>query len=190
MDARLKTVIEHPLHKYLGVTTIESESGRGKLPLKVTENNINPVGLFHGGVIYLLCDICASGGLLSLIDDDVAAVTHDIQISILRPAKLGDFVCFNSEVVKLGKSLCFIDVKVTLENGVLTIQGERKQEKEEKDKKYHRVERYYGSFTRSFTLPDNVDEDKIEATFKDGMLNLQLTKTEAAKPKAIDVKIK
>ena len=82
------------------------------------------------------------------------------------------------------------DVKVTVDSGVLTIRGERKQEKEEKDKKFHRVERYYGSFTRSFTLPDNVDESKIEASFKDGMLNLKIPKTEAAKPKAIEVKVK
>jgi len=82
------------------------------------------------------------------------------------------------------------DVKVTVDNGILTIRGERKQEKEEKDKKFHRVERFYGSFTRSFTLPDNVDESKIEASFKDGMLNLTVLKTEGTKPKAIDVKIK
>jgi HSP20 family protein len=82
------------------------------------------------------------------------------------------------------------DVKVTVDNGILTIRGERKQEKEEKDKKFHRVERFYGSFTRSFTLPDNVDESKIEASFKDGMLNLMVPKTEETKPKAIDVKIK
>jgi HSP20 family protein len=82
------------------------------------------------------------------------------------------------------------DVKVTVDNSILTIRGERKQEKEEKDKKYHRIERYYGSFTRSFTLPDNVDESKIEASFKDGMLNLQIPKTEEVKPKAIEVKVK
>ncbi len=81
------------------------------------------------------------------------------------------------------------DVKVTVDNGVLTIRGERKQEKEEKGKKFHRIERSYGSFTRSFTLPDNVDETKITATFKDGMLNLQIQKTEEAKPKAIEVKV-
>ncbi len=81
------------------------------------------------------------------------------------------------------------DVKVSVDNGVLTLKGERKQEKEEKGKKFHRVERYYGSFTRSFTLPENVDESKIKATFKDGMLNLQVPKTEKAKPKAIDVKV-
>ena len=82
------------------------------------------------------------------------------------------------------------DVKVTVDSGVLTIRGERKQEKEEKEKKFHRIERYYGSFVRSFTLPDNVDETKIEATFKDGMLNLQIPKIEEAKPKAIEVKVK
>lgn len=81
------------------------------------------------------------------------------------------------------------DVKVTLEDGVLTIQGERKHEKEEKGKKYHRVERSYGSFVRSFTLPDLVDEEKVKADFKDGVLNLQLPKSEKAKPKAIEVKV-
>ncbi|HUU85169.1 MAG TPA: Hsp20/alpha crystallin family protein [Phycisphaerae bacterium] len=81
------------------------------------------------------------------------------------------------------------DVKVTVHNGVLTIQGERKQETEETGKKFHRVERFYGSFTRSFTLPDNVDETKISASFKDGVLNLQIQKTEEAKPKSIEVKV-
>jgi HSP20 family protein len=81
------------------------------------------------------------------------------------------------------------DVKVILEDGVLTIQGERKQEKEDKGKKYHRVERTYGSFVRSFTLPDLVDEEKVKAEFKDGILKLQLPKSEKARPKAIEVKV-
>ncbi len=81
------------------------------------------------------------------------------------------------------------DVKVTVEDGVLTIQGERKQEKEEKGKKYHRVERSYGRFVRSFTLPDLVDEGKVKAEFKDGVLNLQLPKSEKVKPKAIEVTV-
>lgn len=81
------------------------------------------------------------------------------------------------------------DVKVAVDNGVLTLKGERKQEKEEKGKKFHRVERYFGSFTRSFTLPENVDESKVTATFKDGMLSLQVPKTEKVKPKTIEVKI-
>lgn len=81
------------------------------------------------------------------------------------------------------------DVKVTVDNGILTIRGERKQETEEKGKKFHRIERHFGIFTRSFTLPDNVDENNIKATFKDGMLNLQINKTEEVKPKAIEVKV-
>lgn len=81
------------------------------------------------------------------------------------------------------------DVKVTVDNGVLTIMGERKQEKEEDGKKFHRVERSYGSFTRSFTLPDNVDEKNVKASFKEGMLNLHIQKTKELKHKAIEVKV-
>ena len=81
------------------------------------------------------------------------------------------------------------DVKVTVENGVLTISGERKFEKEEKNKKYHRVERAYGRFARSFALPDDADASKVKAEFKDGMLTVHLPKSEKAKPKQIEVKI-
>ena len=81
------------------------------------------------------------------------------------------------------------DVKVTVEDGVLTLQGERRQEKEEKGKKFHRVERSYGSFVRSFTLPESVDESGVKAEYKDGVLNLHLPKSEKVKPKAIDVKV-
>ena len=81
------------------------------------------------------------------------------------------------------------DVKVTVENGVLTLQGERRQEKEEKAKRFHRVERSYGSFVRSFTLPESVDESSVKAEYKDGVLNLHLPKSEKVKPKAIDVKV-
>ncbi|MBS0182909.1 MAG: Hsp20/alpha crystallin family protein [Nitrospira sp.] len=81
------------------------------------------------------------------------------------------------------------DVKVTVEDGVLTIQGERKHEKEEKGKKFHRIERSYGSFVRTFSLPDVIDEEKVKAEFKDGVLNLHLPKSEKAKPKAIEVKV-
>jgi HSP20 family protein len=81
------------------------------------------------------------------------------------------------------------DVKVTVENGVLTISGERKFEKEEKKKKYHRVERGYGSFVRSFTLPDDADGNMVKAEFKNGVLMVHLPKNERAKPKQIEVKV-
>ncbi|HWA27176.1 MAG TPA: Hsp20/alpha crystallin family protein [Lacunisphaera sp.] len=81
------------------------------------------------------------------------------------------------------------DVQVTLEDGVLTISGERKQEHEEKTRKFHRVERSYGSFTRSFGLPDNIDAEKIEARFRDGILAVAIAKSESARPRQIEVKV-
>lgn len=81
------------------------------------------------------------------------------------------------------------DVKVAVENGTLTVRGAKKRDSEEKGKKYHRIERQDGSFVRSFTLPDTVDESKIKATFAEGILNRTLQKTEHHKPKAIEVKI-
>jgi HSP20 family protein len=81
------------------------------------------------------------------------------------------------------------DVKVTIQDGMLTIRGERKMEKEEKDKKFHRIERSYGSFMRSFRLPEDADESGVKAEFKDGMLNVTLGKSAKAKPKAINVSV-
>ena len=81
------------------------------------------------------------------------------------------------------------DVKVSVQDDVISISGERKSEKEEKDKKYHRVERAYGSFYRSFTLPEDADGGKVAAEFKDGMLKVRLPKSENAKPKSIEVKV-
>lgn len=81
------------------------------------------------------------------------------------------------------------DVKVTVHDGVLTIQGERRHEEETQDKKHHRIERVYGSFLRRFTLPDNVDENSVKAVFKDGVLSLTLQKAEPTEPKAIEVEV-
>lgn len=81
------------------------------------------------------------------------------------------------------------DVKVTVENGVLTVSGERKFEKEEKGKRYHRVERAYGSFVRSFSLPDDADDAQVKAEFKDGILQVHVAKQEKARPKTIEVKV-
>jgi len=82
------------------------------------------------------------------------------------------------------------DVKITLESNTLTIRGDKKQEKEEKGKNYHRVERSYGSFQRSFALPSTVKAEKIDASYKDGILEITLPKAEEAKPKQIEVKVR
>jgi len=81
------------------------------------------------------------------------------------------------------------NVKIMVQEGVLTIQGERKKEKEEDSKKFHRIERAYGRFVRVFTLPEDAREDNIKAEFKDGVLYVHLQKTEKPKPKTVEVKV-
>ncbi len=82
------------------------------------------------------------------------------------------------------------DVKITLENNLLTIRGEKKNEVEKKDGNYHRVERSCGSFERSFTIPGTIKANDIDAQYKDGVLTLTLPKAEDAKPKRIEVNVK
>ena len=79
------------------------------------------------------------------------------------------------------------DLKVSLENSTLTVSGERKFEKEEKEENFHRIERRYGTFTRTFRLPNTVDAEKVEASYDKGLLKITLAKRAEAKPKAIKV---
>jgi len=81
------------------------------------------------------------------------------------------------------------DVQVTLEQGTITIKGERKQEQQDKNEKFHRVESFYGSFERSFSLPDNVNADAVRCESKDGILTVHIPKTEAAKPKVRQIAV-
>jgi HSP20 family protein len=90
-----------------------------------------------------------------------------------------------AELPEVNKS----DVKVTVQDDVLMIAGERTFEKEDTGRKYHRVERAYGSFARSFTLPEDADAAKVSADFKDGVLIVHLPKSEKARPKSIEVKV-
>jgi HSP20 family protein len=81
------------------------------------------------------------------------------------------------------------DVRVAIEDGILTVEGERRQEKEEKGKKFHRIERAYGKFVRKLAVPVEVDAGNVAADFKDGVLVVRLPKSQAAKPKTIDVRV-
>jgi HSP20 family protein len=81
------------------------------------------------------------------------------------------------------------DVKVTVDQGMVTIEGERKQHKEDKSEKYHRVESFHGTFARSFSLPDNVNADAIHCESKDGVLVVHIPKAQTAAPKAKQIKI-
>ncbi len=81
------------------------------------------------------------------------------------------------------------DVEVTVENGMLTIRGERQFEKAAEGETYHRVERVYGTFERSFALPNTVDAERIEARYKNGLLTLHMPKREEAKPKPVKIQV-
>lgn len=81
------------------------------------------------------------------------------------------------------------EVKVTLNNGVLTVSGERKSEGEQKDEQYHRVERSYGAFTRSFALPEDAVAERVSAECKDGIVTVHVGRSEVSKPRSIEVKV-
>jgi HSP20 family protein len=82
------------------------------------------------------------------------------------------------------------DIHVSIENGTLTLKGQRKFESEKKEKGYHRIERSYGSFARYFGLPDTVDPEKVQADYKNGTLTVTLPKKEVAKPRTVTVNVK
>jgi HSP20 family protein len=82
------------------------------------------------------------------------------------------------------------DVRVTVEDGILSVSGERKSEKEDQKSKFHRIERSFGTFRRSFTLPEDADSSKVTAEFHDGVLKVHLPTTAIARSKAIEVKVK
>jgi HSP20 family protein len=97
-----------------------------------------------------------------------------------------DALIFNAEMPGVKEE----EIEVTIENNVLTIKGERKFERDEKNENYHRVERAYGSFQRSFSLPNNLDVDNVKADYSDGMLEISFPKKEEAKPRQVKVDLK
>ncbi len=94
-----------------------------------------------------------------------------------------DAICVRAELPGVGKDAVNVEVK----EGVLTLRGERKFEKDVQEENYHRIERSYGTFYRSFSLPSSVNEEKVSARMKDGVLEVNLPKKEQAKPKQIEI---
>ncbi|MGB5400706.1 MAG: Hsp20/alpha crystallin family protein, partial [Thermoanaerobaculia bacterium] len=94
-----------------------------------------------------------------------------------------DAYVFTAELPGMSKD----DVSITLEDNLLTLSGERSLKEKEEGENFHRVERAYGSFSRSFSLPSQVDSSKVEASFKDGLLTVEIAKAEQAKPRKIEI---
>jgi HSP20 family protein len=123
--------------------------------------------------------------LPTLADGDKSAMTMIDWAPSVDIAETAEEYQIKAELPEVKKE----DVKVSVDSGVLRIEGERKHEKEEKGKKWHRVERSYGSFLRTFTVPDNADPAKVSAEFKNGVLNVHLPKSPNAKPTSVEVKV-
>jgi HSP20 family protein len=126
-----------------------------------------------------------------LFEEDMVGHDKEAQLSsrVWNPAadiyETKDDYVFKVELPGISKE----DIKVEMTGDNLSIKGERKEEKEVKKEEYHRVERYYGSFTRSFRLPKNADGQKMKAAMKDGILELKIPKMEEAKTKTIPINI-
>ena len=119
MDHRIEQVAHHPLHRHLGIENVESAAGSGRLSVTVGEQTVNPAGVFHGGVLYMLCDVCAYAGLLSRLDAATEAVTHDIHVSVMRVARPGDTVIFEATPVRVGRRIAFIDVSARVDDRII-----------------------------------------------------------------------
>lgn len=112
LATRLQPLIDQPLHRLLGMHEVVSRDGAGHLAIEVSTLSSSPAGGLHGGVVYLLSDVCAMVGLLSRLPTDQHAVTHDIHVSVMRSAAMGDRVTFDSRITQLGRRLCFCEVVV------------------------------------------------------------------------------
>ncbi len=120
-DPRFAPIIDLPYHRFIGIYDLYSKDGTGGVSIKVNSNNSNPKGMLHGGVIYSLCDVSAYVALLGILPATQDAVTHDIHVSVLRPAPMDQIVIFESRVLKMGKNLSFIESVARIDQHVIAI---------------------------------------------------------------------
>ncbi len=116
---------------------------------------------------------------------DLESISTDVFYPAMDVKETKDKFIVTAELPGMKKE----DIHIKFQDGALILEAERKEEKEEKDQNYHRRERHYGKFYRSFLLPTKIQADKINAKYKDGVLTIELPKAEEAKPKEIEVKV-
>src|SRR5207245_7203434 len=144
-------------------------------PLREMEEAQNRLSTVFGGFPTFPIRFPNNGGSVKLADlSPLVDITEDDKEYI-----------FKADMTEMKKD----DVKVTIENGILYISGERRAEKEEKKRKFHRLERFFGTFERTFTVPEDADATKIRAEFRDGVLQVHLPKRPMPKPRPIEVKV-
>jgi uncharacterized protein (TIGR00369 family) len=111
LNPRIAMVLAIPLHRHLGVEFISAEAGKSLLALPVAPHCENAVGVLHGGILYALSDVASYVALVGMLSAEEDGVTHDIHVSVMRPAPAGTRVLFHAEVRRKGRSLAFIDVE-------------------------------------------------------------------------------
>lgn len=115
----LKLITQLPYHQFLGIDVLQAEAGNSQVQLKVNEQTANPNGMLHGGIIYSIADVSAYIALLTTLNQQQDAVTHDIHTSVFRPVPSGSEVFFNSSIARLGKSIAFLDTEIVSDNKVV-----------------------------------------------------------------------
>ena len=115
----LNKVRNHPLHKALGIHTIDAANGHSTIELIISEKILNPSGTFHGGVLYLISDVVAFCALMSVMEEGKIGVTNNINIQVMRHCNLGDSILFEGKVVKMGKRLAFLETTVKKEDKLI-----------------------------------------------------------------------
>ena len=143
-------------------------------------NQVNELEVLHRGLSSLFCRPPSLG-----LESQQEALSVPEWVPLVDISEDAGQYLIKAELPEIRRE----DVKVAVADGTLTISGERKFEKEEEGRKHHRVERAYGSFGRSFSLPDDANPATVTAELKDGVLKVHLVKTEKAKPQHIEVKV-
>jgi uncharacterized protein (TIGR00369 family) len=108
----LSSVESHPLHRMMGVEKIESSDGVATIAITIGENGVNARGAFHGGIAYVICDMACYSALIGQLKEGENAATHDIHVSMMRAAKLGDRIVTTGKVIKHGRNLAFMEAEM------------------------------------------------------------------------------
>ncbi|MDP3859912.1 MAG: PaaI family thioesterase [Stagnimonas sp.] len=117
LEQYLPMIVQHPLHQAMGVRQIDAADGKASLEVVVGAGMVNPAGMFHGGIVYTLCDMVCYAALVSQLQPGENAATHDLHVSILKAARLGETVRFEGRVLRAGRSVAFMEA--------VAMQGER-----------------------------------------------------------------
>lgn len=109
LEQSLSFITHHPLHRAMGVEFVQAGDGQSQLAVTVSADLTNASGMFHGGVVYTVCDMACYLALMSQLEPGESAATHDIHVSVMRAARLGDRVIFSGRLLKRGRAVAFME---------------------------------------------------------------------------------